>query len=264
MAETPEKVRLGGMALQNGVLVHGPKSWACAVRLEDGSIKTAGELKKVSGQGVKIPFLRGPARLMESFVLLKDLKRALPEAKLPFERPEILGAMLLSSVFTKAIRKNEALAPMARELLASFVGTAPAVVSLVGGDTASYHGAEHIAIGSYEHGHRTTKEHERCGSHLVGPMLLGNAFAAALASRAPKEWRAPATLLGVVAATGAATESFSWMTKHPDNPISKLLAKPGYHLQHSLGTREPSPAQLEVAEAALAACLAFETATAAA
>ncbi|MDX6471747.1 MAG: hypothetical protein QOK22_563, partial [Gaiellaceae bacterium] len=24
-----EKIRLGGMALANGVLVHGPSSWAC-------------------------------------------------------------------------------------------------------------------------------------------------------------------------------------------------------------------------------------------
>ena len=31
-----DKVRLGGMALANGVLVHGPRYWACAVRLEDG------------------------------------------------------------------------------------------------------------------------------------------------------------------------------------------------------------------------------------
>ena len=34
MAE--EKVRLGGMALPNGVLVHGPNAWACAVRTDDG------------------------------------------------------------------------------------------------------------------------------------------------------------------------------------------------------------------------------------
>ena len=30
MAE--EKLRLGGMALANGVLVHGPNAWACAVQ----------------------------------------------------------------------------------------------------------------------------------------------------------------------------------------------------------------------------------------
>jgi len=32
-----EKIRLGGMALPNGVLVHGPNSWACAIRHDDGS-----------------------------------------------------------------------------------------------------------------------------------------------------------------------------------------------------------------------------------
>ena len=34
-----EKLRLGGMALQNGVLVHGPTSWGAAVRLPDGSLE---------------------------------------------------------------------------------------------------------------------------------------------------------------------------------------------------------------------------------
>ena len=36
-----EKLRLGGMALSNGVLVHGPTSWGAAVRASDGSIRTA-------------------------------------------------------------------------------------------------------------------------------------------------------------------------------------------------------------------------------
>ena len=35
-AKKKDKVRLGGMALANGVLVHGPTSWACAVRTDDG------------------------------------------------------------------------------------------------------------------------------------------------------------------------------------------------------------------------------------
>ena len=39
-----DKIRLGGMALPNGVLVHGPTSWGCAVRLPDGTIKVAGSI----------------------------------------------------------------------------------------------------------------------------------------------------------------------------------------------------------------------------
>ena len=38
-----ERVRLGGMALANGVLVHGPRAWACAVRTADGELKVVGQ-----------------------------------------------------------------------------------------------------------------------------------------------------------------------------------------------------------------------------
>ena len=36
-----EKLRLGGMALRNGLLVHGPTQWAAAVRTDSGEIKVA-------------------------------------------------------------------------------------------------------------------------------------------------------------------------------------------------------------------------------
>jgi uncharacterized protein YqhQ len=50
------------------------------------------------------------------------------------------------------------------------------------------------------------------------------------------------------------------MSKHPGSRISRLLARPGYELQHRLATAEPTPEQLEVAEAALAACVRLEEA----
>ena len=42
-----EKIRLGGMALPNGVLVHGPTAWACAIRHEDGRIEVASARKRL-------------------------------------------------------------------------------------------------------------------------------------------------------------------------------------------------------------------------
>ena len=48
------------------------------------------------------------------------------------------------------------------------------------------------------------------------------------------------------------------MTRNPGHPLAKALARPGHELQHRLATAEPSPEQLEVAEAALAACLELE------
>jgi uncharacterized protein YqhQ len=49
------------MALANGVLVHGPKAWACAIRTGDGELKVVGRRKRFSGARVESPLLRGPA-----------------------------------------------------------------------------------------------------------------------------------------------------------------------------------------------------------
>jgi len=48
------------------------------------------------------------------------------------------------------------------------------------------------------------------------------------------------------------------MSRHPDHPLARALSKPGHELQHRFSTAEPSDEQLEVAEAALAACLELE------
>ena len=71
---------------------------------------------------------------------------------------------------------------------------APAALALRGSELAAYHGAEHISIGSYEHGEPRAREHERCGSHLLGPLVASSAIGATLASRAPAHLRAPARL----------------------------------------------------------------------
>ena len=73
-----EKIRLGGMALPNGVLVHGPKSWACAIRREDGQVEVASALKRFRAANVNQAFLRGPLRLAEAMAILPQVKRALP------------------------------------------------------------------------------------------------------------------------------------------------------------------------------------------
>ena len=45
----PEKLRLGGMALRNGLLVHGPTHWAAAVRHDDGRSQVASGRKPSLG-----------------------------------------------------------------------------------------------------------------------------------------------------------------------------------------------------------------------
>jgi uncharacterized protein YqhQ len=252
-------VRLGGMALANGVLVHGPTSWACAVRTADGQLKVVAERKRLVGSGVRNPILRGPVRIAEAFAFLPRLKRAIPEAKLPFERPAVLASMFASVVVLQRVRRSQ-LGEAAKELLGGAVSIAPALLALRGDALAAYHGAEHVAIGSYEHGEPRPREHERCGSHLVGPLLVTTAAGNVVASRAPASLRGPARVAVGVAALAASTELFGWMQRHPEHPFARALARPGYELQHRLATAEPTPEQLEVAEAALAACLELEAA----
>ncbi|MEX2211587.1 MAG: DUF1385 domain-containing protein [Gaiellaceae bacterium] len=252
------KVRLGGMALSNGVLVHGPTSWACAIRTEDGEIKVAAARKRVLAPRVQQPFLRGPLRLAESFAMLPELRRRLPEARLPFERPAVLASVLATAFTVQIVRRSSHLGDTARELLAGALSLAPAILSMRGGELTAYHGAEHVSIGSYEHGEKRAKEHERCGSHLIGPLLAASAVGNVISSRAPTHLRRPAQIATSLGAVGAAVEVFGWMNRHPGNPLAKALAKPGHELQHRVSTAEPSAAQLEVAEAALAACLELE------
>jgi uncharacterized protein YqhQ len=253
------KVRLGGMALSNGVLVHGPTSWACAVRLPDGSLKVAAERKSIIGNTVENPLLRGPARLAEAVALLPTLKRRLPEAKLPFEQPRIIAAMAACAGGVRVIRRSR-LGPAAQELAAGVLALAPALLSLRGSDLAAYHGAEHISIGSYEHDEPRTREHERCGSHLIGPLIATSAAANVVTATVPLRYRSPARAAALLGALAAATELFGWMVRNPDKKLAQALARPGHELQHRYATKEPSPEQVEVAEAALRACLQLETA----
>ena len=250
-------MRLGGMALGNGVLVHGPSAWACAVRTGDGELQVVARRKRLRASSIRNPLLRGPARLAEAFALLPQVKRALPEARLPMEGPGVLAAMLGSAVVLRVVRRS-GLRPVPRELVSSALSLAPAALALRGGELAEYHGAEHISIGTYEHGASRPKEHERCGSHLIGPMLLTNAAGNIAAEQVPERYRPAARAAGTVGALAAAVEIFGWMTRHPTHPFARALAKPGHELQHRFGTREPTSAQLEVAEAALQACLELE------
>lgn len=258
MAAGKDKVKLGGMALQNGVLVHGPTAWACAVRTPDGALRVAAQRKRLRAAGVEQPLLRGPLRLLDAMLLLPTVRRRLPAAKLPFEQPAVVGTMLASLVAVRALRGSRRVSPAAEELIGALLSLLPATLALRGGELAAYHGAEHISIGSYEHGEPRPREHERCGTHLVGPLLVASVAGAVLAGRAPDRLRGPARLAATLGAVAAATEIFGWMVRNPEKPLAKALARPGHELQHRFATAEPTPEQLEVAEAALSACLELE------
>jgi uncharacterized protein YqhQ len=261
MAETTEtgKLRLGGMALRNGLLIHGPTHWAAAVRTPSGEIKAAsGPKPRVKGVD-KVPGVRGVVRLGEAMAVIPLVKRGLPEVKLPFQDASVLGVAVGASLAGSLLRKRAR--GLAGETGAALIGMVPAF-ALRGGELAAYHGVEHKAIAAYEQGIEDTgepsKEHERCGSHLVAPMLASN-VAGTLMLRSVLEKPGPVAGGAVaLASTAAAVEVFAWCERHGESGLARAIRRPGFEIQRVVGTREPEEPQLEVGRAALAEILKAE------
>jgi uncharacterized protein YqhQ len=264
-----EKLRLGGMALRNGLLVHGPTHWAAAVRTDDGELRVASGRKPDLGgkASARVPGLRGIAKLAEALAVVPLAKRALPEARLPMQDLKTVGAMGGAALGGQAIRaRTRGVLPaagpgaLAAEAAVAVLSLAPALLALRSGDLAAYHGVEHKAIAGYEadaDAADADKEHDRCGSHLVVPMLTAAALGNVAARRAGLRGPAADAAVGLGSAA-VAVEVFAWGERNPDSRLTRLLRKPGHEIQRAVGTREPTEEQLEVGRAALEEILRVE------
>ncbi len=257
------QLKLGGMALRNGLLIHGPTHWAAAVRDAGGEVQVASERKprlapKLAG---RVPGLRGPLKLVEAMAVLPLVRLRLPAARLPFEDPRVLAAAGASLLATSALRRRLRSSAM-RETASQVVGFLPAVTALTDRDLAAYHGAEHKAIGAYERGIEdpatVPKEHDRCGSNLIAPMMLLSVAGTVLLESLVEN---PSQLArGAVSFGGAslAVEMFAWSDRNHGKPLAEAFHTAGREIQGRLATREPTPEQLQVAVAALAEILRAE------
>jgi uncharacterized protein YqhQ len=255
-------LRLGGMALRNGLLIHGPTSWAGAARDSSGEIQVASGPKPVLAPklAVRVPLLRGPLRLAEAFLLIPTVRMRLRAARLPFEDARVIAAMFIASSASRALRRRRASA--SGELVQAALGLAPAMVALSDRNLAAYHGVEHKAIGAYEQGSddpaSATKEHERCGSNLVVPMLVLSAAGQLLLERV-RERPGPLARAAVgVGSASLAAEMFAWSERNPETTAARAFHRPGHEIQRLIATKEPTPEQLEVGVAALEEILRVE------
>jgi uncharacterized protein YqhQ len=253
--EREEPLRLGGMALKNGLLIHGPTSWAVAARAPDGGIEVASGSKPSLARGrlAKIPLVRGALRLTEAFAVIPIARLGLPTARLPFEDVSVLGTMAVSATASSAIRR---LGPPTarRELAISAIGSLPALAALRHHDLAAYHAVEHKAIAGYERGldpADVPKEHQRCGSNLIVPMLVLSVVGQALVERLASEPGPLARAAVALAGAGAAVELFVYAERNPEAAVSRAVHTTGHEIQRRVSTREPTPEQLEVGIAAL-------------
>jgi uncharacterized protein YqhQ len=263
-ASDSKRLRLGGMALRNGLLIHGPTHWAAAVRDRDGQIQVASAPKPELAPGLvaKVPGLRGPLKLAEAMAVLPLARRRLPAARLPFEDWRVIAAVAATMAATGPLRRRTSSSAL-REGFAQVIGAVPAAVALMDRDLAAYHGVEHKAIAAYEQGIEDVasvpKEHDRCGSNLIVPMMVlsiaGTALLERLVERPSQLSRAAVGLAGA----SIAVEMFAWSDRHHGDPLAEAFHTPGREIQRHWATKEPTPEQLVVGLTAMVEILRVES-----
>ena len=244
---------------------------------------TSGEVAASAG----VPLLRGLGRFGESLLVLGLVKTSLPHAGLPFEGGRVAVALAGSMAATSAVKAWAPKSAVVEEVGTALAAFLPAVLSLKNTATSSYHGAEHKVIGGREAALRAaagadaapngaaqaagddivigdsaaaTKEHDRCGSNLVGPYLLAT-VATNLLARGRSGRKSPAAqAVAGAASLGIALEALRWANKNADSILARLMMSPGRAIQKRLTTTEPTAEQLEVGERALAELMRLENA----
>ncbi len=256
------------MALANGLLVHGPRHWAAAVRDEDGRVLVASGRKRLlrAGPLTDLPLARGLVRLGEAFTVLPAVRRELPQARFALEDPRaVVAAFTAMGVAVMARMRLRSV--LAQEAIGAVAGLAPALVSLRGSRAAVWHAVEHKSIAAYEAGGADevenaadhAKEHDRCGSNLVVPLLVTTTVGNTVA-RKMFGWTLGSRTAVAALSIGAAVEVFAFSARRPEHPVSRAVHGMGHAMQSGFATREPSSSDLLVGQAAMEALLRAEAA----
>ena len=284
----------GGQAVMEGVMMRGRKQMAVAVRAPNGEIVvheeplTAAIYTKKWGQW---PFVRGLRMLWDALglgmrALLWSADIAIQEEGQPevkFTGPVAWTTIAVSLAFSVALFF---LLPTAAAKWISPLADNGLVISLVEGvirlalflaylwaigfmpdirRVFAYHGAEHKTINAYEAGApltpqsvaRFTTAHTRCGTSFLLSVMVISILIFAPFHFDNLALRLLSRLLLIPVVAGIAYEFLRFTAAHVDHPVVRALITPGLLLQR-LTTREPEPAMLECAIAALKPVLASD------
>jgi uncharacterized protein YqhQ len=290
----PKRIRYGGQAVLEGVMMRGPNRMKVAVRRPDGEIVSMARPVSTiyAGRLRRAPLLRGIFALIEALILgVKSLMfsaKVAAESELEEElKPGILGAtMILGLVLGVALF---VVLPM---LITHFgvdrLTTSPLISNAADGiirllifitylalisrvpdirRVFAYHGAEHQAVNAYEAGAPMTVEevqrystsHTRCGTgFLLIVMVIAIMVFVFIDERSL--WirlLSRLALIPVIAAIGY--EVIHLAANHTGNRIIRVVMAPSLAIQ-KLTTRQPDAEQVEVAIAALEGVIETEAA----
>lgn len=268
---TRNHVRIGGLALENGVLFQSARYWSVGVRAGDGSIRVSSGDKTLPGPAAalkRLPLLRAAAGLAETAALLPRARASGGKLPLPFGSPEATASLIVSMAGAMWVKKRagRTLPPVIAELAITALTLVPSMIVLRRSRALQYHAAEHKSINAYEtsggldreDARDARTEHARCGSNVMAPalalMTAGNLLAQRFMHRPGSRTRLGISLVSL----SGAIEAVQWAARHPQSRWSRLLTGVGGSLQSLVTTREPSEDQLAVSMAALNELLRLE------
>ena len=262
-------LRLGGMAMRNGLLVHGPTSWAAAARnSKTGAVEVASGRKPNFGGNLvaKVPLLRGPVRMAEAFAVIPVARGSLRSARLPFEDPRVIvaaaGVSLANAMLRRRAAKEEGGSTVGGEAVSTALGMVPAIVALSGSELASL--PRRRAQGDRRLRARQPRSaHRRQGAPAL--RLEPDRPDDDLHRRRPGDPRPAAEGAGPHRPGGrlarqplARGRDLRLRREHPESPAGRAVHWAGDTIQRLFATREPNEEQIEVGVAAMDAILAAE------
>ena len=129
----------------------------------------------------------------------------------------------------------------------------------------AYHGAEHMAVHTYEAGLDLTVEnvrkfdtpHPRCGTAFLLTVVLVSVVVFAFLGRPELYWQILSRILLIPVVAAFSYEIIRFSGLHPTWAVSRLVAVPGLWLQR-LTTRQPEDDQIEVAITAMGSAVAAD------
>ena len=302
-AESPRPL-YGGQAVIEGVMIRGVRHYSLAVRRPDGDIFCTTEpvSSRFSGKVRRVPFVRGVLILAETLWLgMKSLQRsALIAAEESPEEGKSGGGDTVSNV-TMGVTMLIAVALgigiflvlplLAVRLIEPFIGSLLVsnliegvirlviLVGYVAGISLmrdirrvyAYHGAEHMAVHTYEAGQALTVDnvrqhptpHPRCGTAFLITVAIVSVAAFAILDAVLYSglgWRILSRIVPIPVVAAVSYEIIRFAGAHRTAWFGRILSAPGLWLQQ-ITTRQPDADQIEVAIAAMEAAVAADADT---
>jgi uncharacterized protein YqhQ len=273
------RLRYGGQALVEGVMMRGRGAIAVALRAPDGRIVS--QTEPLSGtfratRWAKMPFVRGLVVLYETLVvgtrwLVRSANLAASEEGVELGSGgvavmlTITMAIGIAIFFFLPLLITRAVVQGQGGLLEHVVEGCVQVAIFIGylllisraGDvkrTFMYHGAEHMSIHALENGDPLTVDrvrpyptaHPRCGTEFLVVVIILSILTFSLIGRQPIPVTIVSRIILIPCIAAVAYEILQFGARHEGNPIMRAIITPGIWVQ-SITTKRPTDDQIEVA-----------------